>query len=375
VLALVGASGCPSRSSEPLGSPSGRGRSSLAPAATDGLTSPSARSEPAGPGPRGAPPPCATGGRLLFTSERDGNREIYSVCPDGTDTQRRTTDPADDHVAAVGPRGSIAVLSSTGHPGAPDYLESIRLLEPSGNLRTVGTANARQRNPSWLPDGSGMLVESGRDGFSDIHRLDLRGSMRPVVRHPAGNYEPAVAPDGRTFAFVSSRDGDAELYRASIDGTQPLRLTYSRGDDTAPSYAPDGSRIAFLSTRLGAARVFVMNADGSKPRSLDAESAVGATQLAWSPDGSAIAYVLVRETRAELRIVRVDDGALLAEHRGPFRVETPCFSPDGRWIAFASSEVGDVELYIMRSEGGEARRVTRSPGVDFLPRWLPAEGG
>jgi TolB protein len=352
---------------EPSGSPS-------TVASHGGSAGPATAQSPSPPIPgssRITPPGCASGGSLLFTSERDGNRELYRICPDGTGSERLTTTTTDDHVAAVGPSGRIAVVSFAGHAGEPGYVESIQRLDLPHGLRALGPGSPRHRNPSWLPDGTGLLVESGRDDVSEILRLGMDGRLTPVVRERAGSYEPTVAPDGKTFVFVSSRDGDAELYQANLDGRQWMRLTFSRGDDSSPSFSPDGSQLAFLSTRLGAARVYVMNADGSKPRSLDAEDTVGETQLAWSPDGRALAYVVVRKATAELRVVRVEDGALLAEHKGPFRVETPTWSPDGRWLAFASNEDGDVELYVMPTDGRDVVRVTRSPGVDFLPRWLP----
>lgn len=262
------------------------------------------------------------------------------------------------------------MLSFEGRAGEADYRESLHVLEPDGTLRAIGPRYSRQRNPSWIPGRQALLVETSREGFSDIHRLELDGHMVATVSHPSGNYEPNVAPDGKSFAFVSSRSGDAEIYRARIEGDELIRLTFSRGDDTNPSFSPDGSRIAFLSTRHGAARVFVMNTDGSKPRALDDEPTIGQAQLAWSPDGDAVAYVVTRPEAADLRIARVADGAVLARHRGAFRVETPDFSPDGRWVVFASNESGDVELYVMPTTGGEASRVTKSKGVDFLPRWI-----
>jgi TolB protein len=309
-------------------------------------------------------------GRIVFTSERDGHRQLYESCPDGSHLLRLLSTASNDHVAGVSSKGALLVLHITGHGGEAGYSERLSIFD--GGLAPVGEGRTRLRNPSFLGNGGALVVEADLGGLANIARLRRDGRIEPLTQDKAGSFEPAVSPDGRTIAFASSRDGDAELYRMNADGTELLRLTHSRGDDSAPSFSPDGQRLAFLSSRRGVARVHVMDADGSKPRALDSEEVIGETELAWSPDGLSLAYIAVRSDAAALRIVRVADGVTLAEDRGSFRDETPCFSPDGRFVVFASNRDGDVELYAMPSDGGAPMRVTRSPGVDFLPRWLRA---
>jgi Tol biopolymer transport system component len=318
-------------------------------------------------------PPAELGchaGRLFFTSERDGNRELYRMCPDGQRLERLTTSPVADHLAAASSDGKLAVLSFEGHPGEPGYAEHLTLFADDGTLRPVAPSRPRLRNPTWLTGALGLVVETDRYGFSDLERIGLDGRRERLTSDPAGSYEPTASPDGKQLVFVSSRDGDAELYRANLDGKELLRLTHSRGDDSSPVFSPDGARLAFVSTRRGPARVHVMNADGSRPRALDDEPTIGEAQPVWSPDGAWLAYIVAAAESSSLRVVRVDDGAVVAEDRGAFRDETPTWSPDGRWLVFASNREGDVELYAMRREGGAVVRLTKAPGVDFLPRWL-----
>lgn len=196
-----------------------------------------------------------------------------------------------------------------------------------------------------------------------------------------GRRPRAARPRG---GIVASGEGDAEIFRLDLASHELRRLTYSRGDDASPRYAPDGASIAYVSLRQGALRAFVMGADGAHPHALiaaaDAEpppdSGSPAPQLlahedlVFSPDGARIALVERRTGRANLRIVRVSDGRVLAQSSGPFHDQTPCFSPDGAWIAFSSDRSGDVEIYRMRSDGSDLAAVTQSPGADWLPRWL-----
>ncbi len=312
---------------------------------------------------------CADGA-IAFTSERFGQRQVFKVCPDGSRLERLLTTDSSDHVAAVAANGTLAILSITGKGGEAHYLERLQLFD--GSLKPLGDSRQRLRNPSFLSSELELIGEADLGGMSNIVRIGRDGKLVPLTDDAAGNFEPTVTRDGKMIAFVSSRDGDAEIYRMSVEGTELLRLTRSRGDDTAPAFSPDGRRLAFLSSRRGVVRVHVMNADGGKPRPLDAEAVVGETDLAWSPDGASLAYIAQRAESASLRIVNSHDGSLLTEDSGAFRDETPCFSPDGRSIVFASNRDGDVELYTLKLDGGAVRRVTQAPGVDFLPRWLKA---
>ncbi|MEW6752506.1 MAG: hypothetical protein AB1505_16190 [Candidatus Latescibacterota bacterium] len=56
----------------------------------------------------------------------------------------------------------------------------------------------------------------------------------------------------------------------------------------------------------------------------------------------------------------------------PATDRAPCWSPDGRWLAFSSDRSGDLDIWIVPAEGGPARQVTRTPQVDdYVPRWSP----
>ena len=193
----------------------------------------------------------------------------------------------------------------------------------------------------------------------------------PLTATSASAAEPLPS-----FVYSSDRDGDHEIYLRKADGPV-VQLTRNSADDSWPVWSPDGRKIAFVSDRDGDAEVFVMNADGARVRQLtrnspsSPEAADAADHSpAWSPDGSALAFVSLRDG-GEPEIYRMEaDGS---EQVRLTRTEAwtsdfaPAWSPNGKYIVFSSDRVNvfNVEVYRMRADGSDVRRLTRTAdGID-----------
>ena len=162
------------------------------------------------------------------------------------------------------------------------------------------------------------------------------------------------------IAFVSNRDGNNEIYRMNADGSGVTRLTTSPADDQCPAWSPDGQYIVFASSELaGSSDIYVMNADGSYPRRLTTSPSVD-TFPAWSPDGQYIAYMSDMEEPGnadnpgnyDIYVMKADGSEIRRLTSEPGEDTNPTWSPDGTWIAFLSDREGEfVGLYKMNSDG------------------------
>jgi Tol biopolymer transport system component len=308
--------------------------------------------------------PEAARGRIAFVTERDGDRELYAVNADGSDVQRLGRRPGADYAAPAGPDGEILAISVM-----PDDAEQLALVG-GGRLEPFGPRSRFLRNPSWMPDGSALVVESDRSSFRDLYRVDRQGGVERLTQSEHGCFEPAVSPDGARVAYVATDGGDPEIHVLDLQSREVARLTWSRGEDSAPAWSPDGSEIVFVSARRGPSRIQMMRADGSRPRPLTAEGAASQRDPAFSPDGAAVAFVEVDEGRSRIVVARASDGAMLGASKGLHRDDEPAWSPDGRWIAFSSDREGDRDIHVMRWDGSAVRRITSDRADDWLPRWV-----
>jgi len=330
------------------------------------------------PAPTPTPAP-ALGGRIAFTSYRDGNGEIYVMNADGSTQTRLTNNPSDDYNPAWSPDGSkIAFVSERDGNG------EVYVMNADGSHQTNLTDSlGYDGDAAWAPDGSKIAFGSNRDGDLEIYVMDADGSHQtnltsnPADDYLSTNWSPNSgrtafwSPDGSKIAFWSTRDGDLEIYVMDSDGSRQTRLTYSPGDDQFPAWSPDGSKIAFYSERDGNPEVYVMNADGSQQLDLTNNPAYDYF-FAWSPDSSQIAFASDRQSHGEVYLMNADGSQQTNLTNNPAYDWDAAWSPDGSKIAFYSTRDGSGEVYLMNADGSQQTRLTDSPADDGAPAWAPS---
>jgi Tol biopolymer transport system component len=269
--------------------------------------------------------------RIAFTSNRDGNFEIYAMNADGSGLTRMTNHLGWDDDPAWSPDGSRIAFRSN-----RDGNWEIYVMNADGSAVTRLTNNAAfDAEPEWSPDGTQIAFSSDRYVTNwgvrvwGIYIMKPDGSAVRAPTPPAGYSYPDWSPDGQKITFHSQRDGAAvyptdDIWVVNVDGSALTRLTNRDGFDGYAAWSPDGSQIAFNS----GFQIYVVNADGSAPRQIG----VGA-KPAWSPDGLQIAF---EDTR---------DGG-------------PCCSTGY-----------NVELYVVNADGSSPRRLTNHPAYDQQPAW------
>ena len=240
---------------------------------------------------------------------------------------------------------------------------------------TVGSSN-----------GEIAFVRMVAPGDSEIYAMDADGTgVTRLTTSPGEDADPAWSPGGTKIAFTSDRGGNEDVYVMSADGTGVRQLTNSPGADSDPAWSPDGRRIAFTSDRDGDQEVYVMNADGSGETDLTnsplitASTAPGArtfgndSQPAWSPDGTRIAFTSDRDLNDEIYAMNADGTGQVDLTSAPdAEDEAPSFSPDGKTIAFQSSQrdAGDG-IYVMNADGTGVRSYADADVADEEPDFSP----
>ena len=207
-------------------------------------------------------------GRIVFVSDRDGNKEIYAVRADGTGLVRLTTNSFQDYDPAVSGDGvSVAFISD--RDGAPE-LYTMNIDGTSPLRLTTNLVTIVESHPSWAPNKSAIVFAGLSGTDSEIYTIKPTGGVLTNITNNTTAFDanPAWSPGGIKIAFDSTnRGGDAgtEIYTMNNDGTLVTKLT-TTGTDSNPSYAPDNKTLTFQSARdnapPGGASVF---ANVSKP--------------------------------------------------------------------------------------------------------------
>ena len=222
-------------------------------------------------------------GRIVFTSLRDGNPEIYVMDADGRNHENLTNHPAYDLEPDWSPDGTkIAFIS-----GRDGGRFQIHVMDADGkNVIRLTDGPGQKRYPNWSPDG-GKIAFSVDDLVDHIAVMDADGRNREKLEDQAWN--PSWSPDGEQIAFVSWRDGLGEIYVIGVGGQGRKRVTHDFSPKQHPSFSPDGRRIACEAEHEGFMHIFVVGADG-KNRVRLTHNEKNHWGPAWSPDGQVIAY-------------------------------------------------------------------------------------
>ena len=200
--------------------------------------------------------------------------------------------------------------------------------------------------------------------------VDRSGGMQPLFEKPGDLYGARFSPDGKRIAF-SRGDANQDVWIADLARATLTRVTLEPSEEFDPVWSRDGTRIAYASERRSLPpQVFSRPADGSGNEKLLWKSEDAVFPQSWSPDATAIACLRIRsDGGSDVWILPTDGNRSPTPFlETPFIEAQPEFSPDGRWIAYASNESGRFEVYA-RPYPGPGAKLQASNDGGFEPAW------
>ncbi len=172
--------------------------------------------------------------------------------------------------------------------------------------RTV-IANYKGSNsaPSWSPDGSHLAVALSRDGLTQIYLVDATGkNLRQLTKTHSINTEPQFSPDGQFIYFTSDRSGSPQIYKTGIHGDNAQRVTFFGSYNISARVSPDGNHLAYVSRRNGQFQVYLL--DLLNNQELRLSDTTKDESPSFSPNGRYIMYATEKGRRGMLSVVSID---------------------------------------------------------------------
>lgn len=276
---------------------------------------------------------------IVFTSNRDGNKEIYSIISDGSSERRLTNNPAEDTLA------------------------------------------------KWSPDRERILFESNRDGNREIYLMNADGSNQVnLTGNAAIDGSPVWSPDGTRIAFVSNREGNNDVFVMNADGSNQTQITFDSDDDKSPAWSPDGEELAFASGRdRDVWTIWVKNLGSGQLRQLT-HSPLSTFSPTWSPDGTEIAFITAFSTDpeppSELWKTRADgttpNHTPLARNVSNLHypqwsaIESPSVKSKILFVGFVD-DIATSDIYVVNGDGSGLINLTQSEHYEGPAVWGPVE--
>ncbi len=168
------------------------------------------------------------GDRIVFTSTRNGDLDIYTMNLDGGDVKQITSEPGYDGGAFFSYDGKKIVYRKTTFNNDQE-IEEYKVLLDSGLIRPA-------RLDIWVMDADGK-------------------NKTQITNNGAANFAPYWFPDGNRILFCSNaadpKSRNFDIYKINLDGSGQERITSYSEFDGFPMFSPDGTRLVFCSNRNG----------------------------------------------------------------------------------------------------------------------------
>jgi len=293
------------------------------------------------------------------------------------------------------------IVYGASQPGSP---ESIWALDPStGSARVLirGDSISSRQLPRWAPDGRALAYVREFESKVELYVQDSIGAQPRELAPTLGPYRyfPSWSPDGQLLLFTAGTSPEAmSVYSIRPDGSGLTAVLPDSAGYRCPTWAPDGRRFV-VSTKTAHSSALLVVDHSSRARSTLLES--DSTLLdcpQWSPNDDQILFTVGHRCRAawnrcdlqdidtDLAIVALGTRQVTAVTQDRNMSNYGSWSRDGTWIVFQSDRhappgwgahdtlafahrFDSLELYLVRPDGAELRRLTTNQTFDSHPSW------
>jgi TolB protein len=300
--------------------------------------------------------------------------DLSTVTPTTISASAQTLAPSPS--SADQPSGHIAFTCQIFKDQGSEQI-CIMNADGSGFKRLTTENNVRHFYPSLSPDGQQVLYSQYLvDNNYEIYRMDIEdGSVDKLTNLYGVDNAPEISPNGQRLVFMhnSPTKNTYQIVLADQNGGNAGNIPGINGWD--PTWSPDGKQILFASDKNGTIQLYTVRTDGSKlTRITNLPSIRGRSD--WSSDGKYIVTYSGEAWHRELYIMNADGTNVHQLTPSGGNSQGPSFSPDGKWVAFTAyfdhyNEDNGCEIYIIRIDGTDLRRLTNNDYCDYQPRWGP----
>ncbi len=324
------------------------------------------------------------------------NGDLVVILPDGT-LQKLTDDEADDRSPDWAPDGKKIVFSSNRR----DNVYQLWTIDPDGkNLSQLTIGGGAKLAPRYDRDGEhilhvaqGLVTEIDRKGVHASQLIPLPSQMTQVrEQYDQIAFRYARRLEENLIVAIQRVDDGEQLVVQDLNMAQSTFAlpVIALAEHVDVDWAPDRLLIAMAVVHLlanpetgervgGVFRIDLtegLQNLGVQPLWVSPDSSEGAMEVAWSPDGSRIAFVMV-DRRKDGTLKR--KGLYVAPERGGVPTEIvagevyePSWSRNGESLVFSMGKEGARQIYTVRVDGSELKALTEE-GDYISPRWSPAQ--
>lgn len=242
-------------------------------------------------------------------------------------------------------------------------------LAVTGDEQTIanGVETIAGRGVFSVSNNGQLAYMAGRGFHGQLLFANREGQILKKIGDPANINEVELSPDGNRVAaeIVDMRSGTMDIWTFDVERRTGTRFAFGPLRENSPVWSPDGTRLLFAGEEKDRQHLFLKALSGSSGQEMLLGGDTNKIPLAWSRDGK---FVLYREG-TEIRALPMTGDRKPFVYLKGVPPAGATFSPDGRWVAHASTETGDWRVFVSPFPNPARQYQVSDTGVSAPMRW------